>query len=199
MKNAMKKTLAAVMALVLALSLVACGEIAKAEGAVNGLLTALKTGDMEQVMTYTGSDELISEEELLGGGVEVAMALFGKMEYSIVSSEQVDDDTVNVTVEVTNVDMKVAMGQFMMKALEYAFSNAFADPQPTEEETTAAMIGMLGEVINDPEATTTTGQATLVVNKTDAGWIVDVDDAAIDVISGGIVTAAERMEESFGG
>lgn len=61
--------------------------------------------------------------------------VFGNLSYEIISSEKVDNNNVVVKTKVTATDMKPVMREFLTKALEYAFSNAFSSPQPTEEET----------------------------------------------------------------
>lgn len=131
-----KSITAIILTLILTLSLTGCGEIKKAETAVNGMFTAFKNLDFEEAQKYVNVDEITKAgEEANENSMLIMETVFDNLSYEIISSEKVDNETVIVKTKVTATDMKPVLGEFLSKALEYAFSNAFANPQPTEEET----------------------------------------------------------------
>lgn len=198
MKHTVKQILAALMALALAFSLVGCGgasNTAKAEKTVKLTLDMLKSGDSEALMAIAADSEDLDEEsmEMM---TSLYNTMFGKMEYKILSSEEVADSTVHVTIEVTNVDMEPVMTQFLGKVIEYALANATKDI--SEEEMTVAVIGILESLVSDPTAETITAQTTLVVEKIGDDWVLDTPDTEVlDVLTGGLMTAVENMENGL--
>ena len=141
-----KTITAIILTLILTLSLTGCGEIKKAETAVNGMFTAFKSLNFEEAQKYVNVDEITKAgEEANENSMLIMETVFDNLSYEIISSEKVDNETVIVKTKVTATDMKPVLGEFLAKALEYAFSNAFANPQPTEEETNKKMEEILVE------------------------------------------------------
>ena len=58
-----KSIIATILALVLLFSLTGCGEIKKAETAVNGMFTAFKNTDIEAAAKYVDVDEINASED----------------------------------------------------------------------------------------------------------------------------------------
>ena len=195
-----KSITAAILALVLLLSLTGCGEIKKAETAVNGMFTAFKNTDIEAAAKYVDVDEINASEDSSDSiSTELVMkTIFNKLDYKIISSEKVDDTTVKVKTEITVTDMKPVLGEFFTNAMQYAFSTAFSNPQPTEEETNKKMEEMFIESASKEDLATVTNEVDITVVKTENNeWKVKSDDTFADALLGGLITAGEELSKAF--
>ena len=195
-----KSIIAAVSAFVLLLSLAGCGEIKKAETAVNGMFTAFKNTDIEAAAKYVDIDEINTSEDGSGSiSTELVMkTIFNKLDYKIISSEKADDNTVKVKTEITVTDMKPVLGEFFTNAMQYAFSAAFSNPQPTEEEINKKMEEMFIESASKEGLATVTNEVDITVVKTENNeWKVKSDDTFADALLGGLITAGEELGKAF--
>lgn len=195
-----KSIIATILALVLLLSLTGCGEIKKAETTVNGMFTAFKNTDIEAAAKYVDVDEINASEDGSDSiSIELVMkTIFNKLDYKIISSEKVDDNTVKVKTEITVTDMKPVLGEFFTNAMQYAFSTAFSNPQPTEEETNKKMEEMFIESASKEDLATVTNEVDITVVKTENNeWKVKSDDTFADALLGGLITAGEELSKAF--
>lgn len=195
-----KSIIATILALVLLLSLTGCGEIKKAETTVNGMFTAFKNTDIEAAAKYVDVDEINASEDSSDSiSTELVMkTIFNKLDYKIISSEKVDDTTVKVKTEITVTDMKPVLGEFFTNAMQYAFSTAFSNPQPTEEETNKKMEEMFIESASKEDLATVTNEVDITVVKTENNeWKVKSDDTFADALLGGLITAGEELSKAF--
>ena len=194
-----KSITAIILTLILTLSLTGCGEVKKAETAVNGMFTAFKALNFEEAQKYVNVDEITKAgEEANENSMLIMETVFDNLSYEIISSEKVDNETVIVKTKVTATDMKPVLGEFLSKALEYAFSNAFADPQPTEEESDKKMEEILVECASKPDLATVTNEVDIKVVKTESkDWKIEADDAVVNALLGGLADAAKEMENAF--
>lgn len=184
---------------IIAFSLTGCGEVKKAETAVTGMFNAFKELNFEEARKYVNVDDITSSEDESTANAEVIMkSVFKNLNYEIISSEKVDSNNVVVKTKITATDMKPVMGNFFTKALEYAFSNAFSEPQPTEEETNAKMEEILTECVSQPDLATVTNEVDIkVVKNENKEWEVKVDDAFVNAILGGLSDAVDELNKSF--
>lgn len=195
-----KSIIATILALVLLFSLTGCGEIKKAETAVNGMFTAFKNTDIEAAAKYVDVDEINASEDSSDSiSTEFVMkTIFNKLDYKIISSEKVDDTTVKVKTEITVTDIKPVLGEFFTNAMQYAFSTAFSNPQPTEEETNKKMEEMFIESASKEDLATVTNEVDITVVKTENNeWKVKSDDTFADALLGGLITAGEELSKAF--
>jgi uncharacterized lipoprotein YehR (DUF1307 family) len=195
-----KSIIDTILALVLLLSLTGCGEIKKAETAVNGMFTAFKNTDIEAAAKYVDVDEINASEDSSDSiSTELVMkTIFNKLDYKIISSEKVDDTTVKVKTDITVTDMKPVLGEFFTNAMQYAFSTAFSNPQPTEEETNKKMEEMFIESASKEDLATVTNEVDITVVKTENNeWKVKSDDTFADALLGGLITAGEELSKAF--
>ena len=123
--------------------------------------------------------------------------LFGKLEYEIVSSEKIDKNTVIVKTKITAVDMKPVLGEFFGKALQYAFANAFSNPQPSEEETNQKMEEIFIECVSKEDLAMVTNEVDIKVIKVDKKWKVESAEELSNALLGGLAQAAEEISNSF--
>lgn len=200
MKRMGKMFAASFVVLSLLLSLTGCGEVQKAETSVQNMFAALKALDFEEAQKYIDLEEMktADSEEVLSGNTELFMkTLFDRLDYEIVSSEKVDSNTVQVQTKITAVDMAPVLQNFLTAAMQYAFANAFADPQPTEEETAQKMEELFVESATQPDLATVVNEVSIQVVKEDNAWKIASDDALVDALLGGLAAAAEELENSL--
>lgn len=200
MKRMGKMFAASFVVLSLLLSLTGCGEVQKAETSVQNMFAALKALDFEEAQKYIDLEEIktTDSEEVLSGNTELFMkTLFDRLDYEIVSSEKVDSNTVQVQTKITAVDMAPVLQNFLTAAMQYAFANAFADPQPTEEETAQKMEELFVESATQPDLATVVNEVSIQVVKEDNTWKIASDDALVDALLGGLAAAAEELENSL--
>lgn len=195
-----KSLIAIILTFVMILSLTGCGETKKAETAVNNMFAAFKSLDFEEAQKYVNIDDIKtadSEDDLTGNAEMFMKNLFDRLDYKIISSEKIDSSTVNVTTEITAIDMKPVLGEFFVAAMQYAFANAFADPQPTEEEANTKMEELFAASATKPDLATVTNEVVIKVVKEDKEWKIVSDDAFVDAILGGLASAAEELGKTF--
>lgn len=81
-----------------------CGEIKKAETAVNKTFTAFKELDLEAAKKYINVDDIMGSETSLSVDEKIFMEkVFVKLEHKIISSEKIDNSTVVVKTEITAI------------------------------------------------------------------------------------------------
>lgn len=198
------KILSLVVALVMVMTcFAACGGLSpeqQAEKAVDSCFTALKSGDTQTATSYMKDSDITDlddDEEDSTVNETMTKAVFGKLDYKILSSTKVDDNTVTVKVEITNVDMKPVFTEFFTQALQYALANAFADPQPTDEEMNQKMTEIFDACISKEGLATVTKEVDVKVVKDGENWIIDSDDTLANALLGGLGDAMEELEDSF--
>ena len=195
MKN-VKSLLALLLVAVMAVSLAGCASpIEQAESTVTEALTALRDCDDETLMEFIDVEEGTSMEE----SIAMYRSVFGSLQFEIISSEQVDSETVNVKTKITAKDMKTVMQSFFAKSMQYALSAAFADPQPTGEEQNTTIMGFLTESMEDPEVENITTEYDIPVIKGEDGvWDFETTDELMNVLTGNLLTALEDLQSSLG-
>lgn len=191
----MKKIVALILSLAMVLSLAGCGEEKKAQEAVINLFEAFKAGDFEKAEGYLLKDADSDETE--DGDEDMFNHVFTKLDYTIVSSGKLDGENVDVTARITAPDMEVAVGDFFSKAIEFALENAFSETPLSDEESAAEIERIFIEATEKEDLGTVTNEVTVKVVKTDEGWKVNSDEAFVDAVTGGMMTALKEMENSM--
>lgn len=195
MKNTMKRLMAVLLAGIMLFAFAGCSPTKKAEKAVKSFLDATASLDIEKAKGYINGgdeDELVFNEDIMLFGNE----LFGKMSYEIKETEEVDENTVNVIVEITNIDMKPVLGEFLRKALEFAFSNAYTE-DITEEEIEENYVRILSECLSEENLEMKTMEATVRVVLVDGEWKVEVDGEFMNAVLGGLGDATEEIQSAM--
>ncbi len=197
MKKMAKRIVAVVLLSVMAISLMSCGEIAKAEAAIDGMFESLTALDFEKANEFVDVDKLGAESEDDSKDTKMFMRhLFDRLQYEIVSSEKVDGENVDVTVKITAVDMKPVLAEYLAEALKYSFSVAFKDPQPTDEEMAEKMEDIFMKCATKEDLKTVTNEVVVRVKKTDGQWRVESEAALADALFGGLAAAGEELQAS---
>ncbi len=193
---------AVILAFVLMFSLTGCGEVQKAESAVNGMFEALKSSNFEEAQKYVNVEDITSagESDMTKDSEVITNTVLKNLSYEIISSEKTDNNTVIVKTKITTTDMKSVMGEFFAKAFEYSMASVFTYPEITEEEQNAKMNEILEECVSKSDIGTVTNEVDIKVVKNDKNeWKVESDEAFVNALLGGLVEAIEDMQESFKG
>jgi hypothetical protein len=171
----------------------------EAEEAVKKMFKALKSYDIEEAQMYVDVDEIASEADTNENSTLFIKTAFESLDYKIVSSEKIDDDNVTVNTSITAIDMKPVMSEFFTKAMQYAFSIAFAETQPSEEEQNKKMEEILVECITKPDLANVTNEVSVKVSKINDEWKIEADDAFTNAVLGGLVDATNELNNSLNG
>lgn len=194
----MKKTLAIILALVLALSLAACGGGASKntpEGVITGFCDCLKTLDLQKMQTYlkdAAEESELGLDEVPDGFMDLLKGWAKDIKYKVGKAET-DGDSSKVTVDFTYTDasevFKAAMTDYISKAL----AEALGGNEMTEEKMTT----LLMDCIKEAQKTTKTKTADLSLDfgleKIDGNW--KISDVSEDL--GNMILS--NMLEAFGG
>lgn len=190
----------------MATMLTGCGETRKAETVINNAFTALKALDLETASAHINIDKIFNDisesddkktDELSLDGNVFAQNLFGKMEYEIISSEKVDKNTVIVKTKITSVNMKPVLAEYIAAAFQFSLANAFANPQPTEEEQSNAMEKILNESFTKVDLEMITNEVDIKVINVDNEWKIESSDELANALLGGLPQVIEDMADSF--
>ncbi len=197
----MKKTtriISALLAIFMLFSLTGCVSNAKkAEKEVSKLMGSVRSFDLNTINSYF--NEKVDEDIDLDDPTAqlILKTIFSNINYNIISSEEVDEDTVNVKTEITAIDMKPILATFLKDALAYAFTNAFSSTT-SEEDTEKKMAELFTEAIENSEKVEKTVTVDIEVNKDAEGnWKVEAGEAFVDALLGGLVSALEDLGDSF--
>lgn len=200
MKKSIKRLTAIILVLVLALSMAGCNEVEKAETSVNNMFKAFKALDFEEAKKYVDVTAMVPSQTKEGLTDDTTMFmenLFDRLDYKIISSEKIDSKNVRVKTEITAVDMKSVLIEYIPDTVEYMFSVAFAYPQPTEEEIDEKLEEIFIEKLSETELSTVTTEVIIQVYKDGSDWKIQPDDDFVDAIFGKLQAAIEELEKTL--
>ncbi|MBQ4556872.1 MAG: hypothetical protein IJA60_04405 [Clostridia bacterium] len=180
----MKKLLSILLCVVMCVTfLAACGNdpAKEATKALTDTLDIIKSGDAKKLAEVGFTDEELPEEDLV-----IIKAFFGNLKYTVKDAVAVDENTVNVTVEITNVDMGTVFTEYFTQAMA-----KYMEDESWEDDGS-----LLNSVIADTDETITK-TATVKLLKTNGTWDFDADENYdfADAITGGLNSFAENFEE----
>jgi predicted small lipoprotein YifL len=191
----MKKVFSILMVFLLVFGLVSCGGESP-EQAVKNTFDAIKQNDSETASKYINYDDFLkagkTNKEDDAETDEMIKLILGHFDYKIISSSQQGDEA-TVQAEITNIDMKTIMGDFVSEALVLAFSGL------DEETMEAQMKDKFSDLINREDNQTLTKTVEIKLAKSGSSWKIDMSDETADAIFGGMLSVAEDLNASFGG
>lgn len=191
---------AALLTITMAFSFSACGQtdVQKAESQVSGVFTALKNSDLEEAANYLDINELESGSSDSLDPKLIMDVAFRNLDFKIISSEQIDSNTVSVKTEITATDMKPIFSEFLVNVMQYAVSSATAEIEPTEAELQAKVEEIFSECASKEDLATVTNEVDIIVAKNENNeWEIQADDALTDAMFGGLLSVANEMNNSF--
>lgn len=191
--------LALFLALLLGLSLTACGGRDSAQDVTEAAIQAFQALDSESLQQYWGAsltdgDLGLAEED----AIRFLAPLTENLTYQVISAEEQEaDGTAVVTVAFTNIDMGPVMSSFLSAALEDALSYASLPEaeQPTEEALSDRYTEMLIEAASQDGLATKTTTVEIPLTLVEDQWTIDPNDSVLDAMLGGLLSAAESLDE----
>lgn len=200
MKRACKVIVAITVILSILLSLAGCSPSSKAESTVKGMFRALKKLDFDAAEKYVDVNAFNLSE--LGNDLSpqvklVASCLLSKMTYEIVSTEEINDNIVKVTVKVRALDLMPVLGRFGADYLKYTLSYAFTSPKPSEKEINEKVEQIIKEIVADGDLKYSTTEVTLEVVQENGKWRVASGKTLFDALFGGVSGALKTIAELF--
>ena len=158
------------------------------KGVVEGMFSALKNGDYDKVNEYINYNEVISSSDVLDSeslDQETMNLLFDKLSWKVTETTQ-EENTANVTVEVTNKNFKTIIANYMQNALKVAFSG--------QELSDAEMENYLIEELKNEDVETITTTQTINLTKQDGKWVINTTDTnLIDILLPGLNEAVNSL------
>lgn len=194
MKRAIKIIAAVLAALVITMGFSACGSANSPEAAVKGMFEAVKKQDLEKAEKYINLTDIrafITEKAQVSDADAVLKAVGEKIEYEIISTEIVDENTAKVKTKVTSVDMTAVMKKYFSQNLQNSISAIFGATQPSSEGNQADSLFI--QCLSDESVGTVTNEVDITVVKEKDGWKVKVDSAFNDAFLGGLKSTAETI------
>lgn len=173
--------------------------VEEAEDTIKKTLKAFKKYDLEEAQKYINVDEIASKADTNENSTLFMKTAFGSLEYEIISSEKIDENNVIVNTSITAIDMKPVMAEFFGKAMQYAFSFAFSEVQPTEEEQNQKMEEILVECITKPDIANATNEVPVKVTKIDGEWKIETSQTLANAVLGGLIDATNDLNNSLNG
>lgn len=194
-----RNLLALLLALLLGLSLTACGGRDSAQDVTEAAIQAFQALDSESLQQYWGAsltdgDLGLAEED----AIRFLAPLTENLTYQVISAEEQEaDGTAVVTVAFTNIDMGPVMSSFLSAALEDALSYASLPEaeQPTEEALSDRYTEMLIEAASQDGLATKTTTVEVPLTLVEDQWTIDPNDSVLDAMLGGLLSAAESLDE----
>ena len=169
----MKKILCVILVLVMVLSFAGCGERPLAEDAFKGMMTELQLSTVdnleESMAALGGSTDALG---ITTDDIAVIIAMYRKVEYTIISCEESEDakDTEVIEVDITAVDFVsslVAASEILVEQMD----NGTIDVESiTEAEFLKLTFEKLGEIISSSSVKTVTTRVTVQYVYTDEVW-----------------------------
>lgn len=192
-----KKLLALLLAAMMLLGLAACGARETPEEAITAGMTALQQLDDENLVKYFGEEANFSAvaTESDAGAVEIIRVLMPKLTYEIGEITE-KDDTATAVVAVSNVDMSVAMSNYITDLMVAMFGGTLTEDMMTDEYMAQMLIG----AINACEDTVTTDVTfDMVYNSEAKCWNITCDDEAMaNAITGQMLDATNNLADLLG-
>jgi len=195
----MKRIVGLILAFSMVFCLFGCGAESAAKEAVCGMMEAFKVLDFDTAGKYVSLDEIKVGEDTADSETGKAMlkTVFEKLEYEILSTQVVDDNTVKVKTKITAVEMASVISEYAAAALQYAFSYAFSQEKPSDEEIQQKNTEFFMDAVKNNIEKTATSEVDITVVNEDGAWKVKADDEFSDALLGGLRAAVEKLEDSF--
>lgn len=183
-----------ILLLVIVMSMLsACGG-EKPDTAVTNGLNAVKALDTKTMQAYFDAEGMESFEENnvseSNDQDETLKKLLSKMEYSITETKE-DGDKAVVTADITAVDMKLLMGEYMQDMLGLAFSGISEDEMEIKAEE------MMVDLFSREDNATITTTVDFQLKKADDSWKIQLSDELLDAILGGLISYGNQLNDAF--
>ncbi len=174
---------AALLAVCALLSLSACGggDVKKAEKAVDDVIAALKSADMDAVSALVTDAAAFKEDDtgIIGDQAELGKGIYGRLSCDVTSAEKQKDGSVTVTADISNVDMKKVFDKWI---------KSLAAAMPSGDGSAELGLTSLLDLMNAEDAEMADKTVEFSVVEQDGEWKVVPDADFVDAVSGGILS-----------
>ncbi|UWG96435.1 cell wall-binding repeat-containing protein [Dehalobacter sp. DCM] len=172
-----------------------CIVLEQPDEAFANAMNAIKALDKDTVNRYFSYDEFINSDEATSATItDENIALFYAYLDDNIVSTTINGDTATVTAEITNTDFAAVLDAYLDAVAELALEQSLLpeEEQLTDEEILQVVEQLLFDAIaNEEQMVTTTIDVTLVKNNN--SWTITMDDALVDAIMGGLISAFEDL------
>lgn len=174
----------------LVLSLTACGSdpTKEAQAAVEKEFEALKNKDEKAFEELFGSNPLdslgITSDNAEENFKKIVNKILEGIDYSIISSEKIDNENVTVKVDITSLNMEDVMQKYMESIVDFSLNEEAASL--SEEETNDKIVELLLETISQPDLETVKTTVDINVKKVDNKWTIQESDELTNALAGGL-------------
>lgn len=183
----LKKCLIIGIIITMLLSFIGCSSpSSEAEKAFEEAINALKNNNQEAFERYF--EDEIYEAPVSENETTLALLFYENLEYKVISSEKADNIEY-LEVNITNLDLASIVPKFFAKAMIRAFSDEGQNMSAQEMDDRLNQIMI--ELIEELEKTNTHTVTVTMVKGDDDNWRVRADDALMDAVLGGMMTAMD--------
>lgn len=160
--------------------------IKDAEAFISNELNYIKTLDETTYQEYFGEEGTLSLGVITNEyNKKFFQLIVDKLDYKIISSEKTDDNTVNITLDITSLNMEPIMTKYIESVL--VFSNSKEVENLSDEELNKKNIELLIAAIDESKAETITTTITVPVKKVNDIWTIEMNDDFVNAIYGNIL------------
>lgn len=200
-----KKVLMGVITLVIIVAMAILGyfvmlkiEQNKVESTIEDMFTNLKSGEnnnqKQEVLEQLQNNS--NQENSTKDTIDYII-LFNKLNYSIIENKT-NFNEASVVLDITNKDMKKIIGNYLVKAIQLAFANAFT-PTYSEEQMNEELANYLKEQMESNEIENITTNITLKMEKQDGKWVIKEESKKdfVNALLPGFVDSINQTNDSF--
>lgn len=222
MKKLKKNLVISSIIVAMIFTFISCGgnPTQEAEECVTKALTALQSGDIEGAGRYMNTDALtkytnmdLSEDDIQKEQLEkIIEAFFTNLNYEIISSEEQKDGSVQVEVNVSNVDREMVVDEWadevmriglkycdlddaeikeLVDSMELSDVSFYSLPKKATQEIVDSSVTCVKKAVEDDKLEE--NRIVVTAKKTDGSWKLDLDKGQKDVIFGGFTKAMKAM------
>ncbi|MBE7013332.1 MAG: hypothetical protein E7416_04615 [Ruminococcaceae bacterium] len=166
----------------------------KAEDIVDSVMVAFKICDFKTTTEFIDMDKYEDTYSLFSDNQMYLTKFFDDLEYDIVSSKQIDDNTVNVTAKITAIDMLPVLRRLLSETVQFMSTATYADAFVAEKKSIERMEKILNSIANDDELETVTNEVVIKVVKNGSKWRIVPEEAFINAVSGDFPKALKEIE-----
>lgn len=170
----------------------------KVESTIEDMFTNLKSGEnnnqKQEVLEQLQNNS--NQENSTKDTIDYII-LFNKLNYSIIENKT-NFNEASVVLDITNKDMKKIIGNYLVKAIQLAFANAFT-PTYSEEQMNEELANYLKEQMESNEIENITTNITLKMEKQDGKWVIKEESKKdfVNALLPGFVDSINQTNDSF--
>ena len=198
MRKMWKSMVAVILIVVMVLSISGCSATSKAERSVKGMFKSFSKLNFTSAEKYVDLEELQLQElkEELPFEVELFLRyMLDKMSYEIISSEEIDENNVDVKTKVTAVDPGPMLVEFLARSMKFSLSAALSEEELTEKQIEKKLKEILKDIVSDENLKMVTLDMTIRVTQENETWRVSAGNTLVKNLFGDLKGIWDDLEE----